>query len=364
MGSASPSLLSTDPEQTSAQWSIRHQGNALGHFSPLSPGLLSPPSAGPGSDASSIRSVSPSPSRPGFSDPSIPSPHPEGVLSSDADRLEEEPALRGRLPRRDKRHKDHHFSLDSGTRILFEGLSIEDRTPAEQSYTADTPYQHNNATHSSGSLPEMILWSGDGSSPLTEASFGHPLGSATSSSSYANYTGDAFLNTPGGVDERYSSRAGRSRSHSSATGTIDDGLQGHGGGRPGRRTHRRRPSPYPVAGPSTRSAEGSNSPSWSVDGESADSFSNRGRPFNAQAPFAMDPRQEPDVGGSSSSSTSWNADQYSQGDQGHAPGYRALVASPATRRAANRRRKDPSKPGDHVCPHCQQDFTAAHNLRC
>ncbi|KAF8176710.1 hypothetical protein K438DRAFT_1846631 [Mycena galopus ATCC 62051] len=380
IGSASPSLLSTDPGQTSAQWSIRHQGNALGHFSPPSPnpGLLSPPSAGPGSDASSIRSVSPSPSRPGFSDLSIPSPHSEGVLSSDADRSPDprnhglqsdlhppypldEPAFRGRLTRRNGQHKDHTFSLDSGTRILFEGLSIEDGTSAEQShYTAGTsPYHHNSATHSSGSLPEMIVWNGDGSSPPTEGPFGQSLGSPTSSSSYANYF--AFLNAPRGVDTGHSSRAGRSRSHSSAPRTVDaDALHGHSSGD---RARRRRLSPYPVAGPSTRQAEGSNAPRWSADDEPTDSFSNRGRPFNAQGPFAMDLRQAPDAGGPSNSSVSWNADQSSQGDQGHAPGYRASVASAATVRAAHSRRKNKTKPGDYVCPHCQRDFTAAHNLR-
>ncbi|KAJ7852065.1 hypothetical protein B0H14DRAFT_2760548 [Mycena olivaceomarginata] len=70
--------------------------------------------------------------------------------------------------------------------------------------------------------------------------------------------------------------------------------------------------------------------------------------------------------GSASSSSSRNIGQFSQEEQQKAqsaPGYRSVVASPATRRAANRRRKDPNKPGAHICQYCGSDFTARHNLK-
>jgi hypothetical protein len=95
--------------------------------------------------------------------------------------------------------------------------------------------------------------------------------------------------------------------------------------------------------------------------ESVDDFSDQSLEPNAQALFTMSL-----TGDFPSPSIQRNSpqDQYSQEGQGHVPGYRHLVATDTSRRAANARRRDPTKRGAHICPYCGNDFTALHNLNC
>ncbi|KAJ7357979.1 hypothetical protein DFH08DRAFT_437650 [Mycena albidolilacea] len=346
-----------------AQWAIRDSAQRLSPLSP-SPGLLSPWSTGPTSDASSIGSVSPSPSRPGFPSPSLlsdyasiasragrsPNPSRHRLQVDDQYVLREEPPIRGRLARRGKPRRSRNPSVTSSVGVPFEYLSIQDAPSAEGSRHSgyDTsPYPHS-PTQSSSFQP----WNGDWSTLMPQGADDYPSGSASGSirslSSLSQAFESDFLNVPG-----HSSDAGHSRSHSRAPDVDADvedlaGLHGHGNsGRMTTRAHRRRHSPYPVAGPSTSPGGGGGATGW--DGYTND--------FTDLSRLGADPSSP-----SASSLSSWNAGQSSQEDQG-AQAYRPVVATPATRRASNRRRKDQDKPGAHVCEYCGNDFTALHNLK-
>ncbi|KAF7374395.1 hypothetical protein MSAN_00323500 [Mycena sanguinolenta] len=374
---SSPSLLSPDPGQTNAEWSIRHESNASGPptLSP-NPGLLSPWTAGPGSDASSIRSSSSSPSRSHFFDPSFLFPDSEFDPSSwsggspdpprhdlqtdlhdQSSSLDEEPTIRGRLVQRRERRKSRHLSsIGSVARVLFEDLSLVDRPSADRSHYNDPTAQYHpqSATHSIGAA----------SSSPTEAFYGHRHGSAISPASSLSNLEGSFVNLPGGLKPP-SFDAGRSRSRSKDPVPVDAVSHGDRADKSAARESRRRhASPYPAAGPSM-SQVGGNRTEWSLENPSSEltyDFAARGLdPSDAQALFTTNPSPAVDAAGSSSSSFSWNAGQPSQEGDGDAV-YRPSVATPATRRASNRRRKDPSKRGAHICYLCGADFTALHNL--
>ncbi|KAJ7249212.1 hypothetical protein B0H12DRAFT_701255 [Mycena haematopus] len=381
--SVSPSLLPPGPGQNNARWSIRHECNASGQtslipFSP-NPGLLSPWSAGPGSDASPMGSLSSSSSRSRLFSPSLIPPSPEFVslsytggspdppnldLQSDLHSQsspEEEPASRGRLVRRGERQKSRHLSsIGSTARILFEDLTLEDGSSAERSHYNDptSPFHPTSTTQNFNSLLEFS-WFG----PI-EGPYGHTHSSATGSPSFSSNLEGSFLNLPEGHETR-SSDAGRSRSHSKAPGDTDVFRRDRGDKLATRGHRRREASPYPVAGPSTNRAEGSNPTEWTSGGDSIYDFSNHfPQSFDPQARFATNPSSGVAADGPSSSSFLWDAGQSSQEEGGHDSAYRPSVATAATRRASNRRRKDPSKPGAHICQYCGDDFTALHNLNC
>ncbi|KAJ6512726.1 hypothetical protein C8R45DRAFT_325863 [Mycena sanguinolenta] len=365
-GSVSPSLLSPDLGQANAGWSIRHEGNAWGQLalSPT-PGLLSPWRAGPGSDASSIRSLSSSPSRSHFFGPSCefvsssysggsPDP-PDRDLQHDprsqSSPLDEEPAIRGRLVQRSERRKSRHLSsIGSVARVLFEDLSLADGPSAERSHYSDptSPYHPQSATYSLGAT----------SSSPTEAFYGYMHGAATGSASSPSNLAEG-LRVP-------SFDVGRSRSHSKGPDLVDSTVHGDRADRSAGRGHRRRQaSPYPSAGPLMNQA-GGNPTEWTpenLNGELTYDFFTRGlHPSDAQALFTTNPTPAADDAGPSSSSFSWDAGQSSQEGDHDPPAYRPSVATPATRRASNRRRKDPLKRGAHICHLCGADFTALHNL--
>lgn len=352
------------PGPGNTQWAIRDSAQELSPLS-SSPGLLSPWSTAPTSDASSIGSVSPSPSRPGFSSPFLLSDHESIALRAgrspnpsrhhlqidDQYVLGEEPPIRGRLARRGKPRRSRNPSVTSSVGVPFEYLSIQDAHSAEGSHHSgyDTsPYPRSPAQSSS-----FQPWNGDWSTLMPQGADDYPSGSASGSIRSLSSLSQAFepdvLNVPG-----HSSDAGHSRSHSRAPDVDADiehlaGLRGHGNsGRMTTRAHRRRHSPYPVAGPSTSLGEGGGATRW--DGYTNDCMD--------PSRLGADPSSP-----SASSLSSWNAGQSSQEDPG-AQAYRAVVATPATRRASNRRRKNPDNPGAHVCEYCGNDFTALHNLKC
>ncbi|KAF7336991.1 hypothetical protein MVEN_02135600 [Mycena venus] len=345
-----------------------------------SPGLLSP-RLGPGSDASSVRSsVSPSLGHSRFVDPALLSPNPESVplryaggspdppdrdfridTHNERHAIGEGATLRGRLARRGEQHKPPDLPIESSGRVLsFERLSIQDETSTEQSYGV-SPYYPYSAPHDS--QPEFRLRADELS--LTSNS------STDGSSIYPCSTPASF--GPSGVGnfhdgfEGSSSDAGSSRSHShshlpvfdpdhlAVSHNSDDRRQ------VARAYRRRQLSPYPAAGPSTGQEEGGNTAYWtagSPGGASTDAFPDHGlHLLNTQDLHTLSPTAA-DADGSSGG----NTDQSSQRDSGHASGYRHSVATDATRRAANARRKDPTKIGAHICPYCGNDFTALHNL--
>ncbi|KAJ7301628.1 hypothetical protein DFH08DRAFT_945987 [Mycena albidolilacea] len=263
------------------QWAIRDSAQRLSP--PPSPELLSP---WPTSDASSIGSVPPSPSRSGFPSPSLLSAQESSAFragrspnlsrhrlqNDDPYGLREEPTIRGRLARRDKPHGSRNPSVSSSVGVIFEHLSIEDDTSAAGSrYSGDyASLDPHSSAQSSSSQPEFS-WTGEGSAS----------GSIRSLSSLSQAFESDVLNLPG-----HSSDAGHSRSHSKAPGVEADvehlaGLHGHGNsGRMTTRAHRRRHSPYPIAGPSTSLGEGGEATGW--DGYTSDfmdfsRLSNRGR---------------------------------------------------------------------------------------
>ncbi|KAJ7845267.1 hypothetical protein B0H14DRAFT_978921 [Mycena olivaceomarginata] len=313
------------PGPGNTQWAIRDSAQQLSPLS-SSPGLLSP---WPTSDASSIGSVSPSPSRSGF--PSFLSAHESSAFragrslnlsrhrlqNDDPYGLREEPTIRGRLARRDKPHGSRNPSVSSSVGVTFEHLSIEDDTSAAGSrYSGDyASLDPHSPAQSSSSQPEFS-WTGEGSTLMPRGAYGHSPGSSAGSirslsslsSNYQAFESDV-LNLPG-----HSSDAGHSRSHSRAPDVDANvehlaGLHGHGDrGRLATRAHRRRHSPYPVAGPSTSLGEGGGATGW--DGYTNDCMD--------LSRLGADPSSP-----SASSLSSWNAGQSSQEDPG-AQAYRAV----------------------------------------
>ncbi|KAJ6512759.1 hypothetical protein C8R45DRAFT_812833 [Mycena sanguinolenta] len=138
-----------------ALWSIHDRSNPLRSpaLSPLSfnPGLLSPSRAGPWSDVSSIPSLSSSTSFPRF----------VGSLHSWSYSLDEESSIRGRLVQRGERHNPRNSSsVGSLARVLFEDLSLEDASSADQTIS---PHRLQNTTESFSAAPPSVA--GSSSSP-------------------------------------------------------------------------------------------------------------------------------------------------------------------------------------------------------
>ncbi|KAJ7888832.1 hypothetical protein B0H13DRAFT_2041903 [Mycena leptocephala] len=375
------------PSVGSPPITVPHPQQAHLRACPVGRGMIFTPASprhakhGPGSDTSSARSVSPSPSRSGFISPSLLSPDPDGVPSRWAGGAGHETTLRGRLTRRGDRPKLrqlHSIGLSARTLFKLEGLSIEDETPAEQSYSnydsnsGVSPYD---TSQSSGYLPHLSSPGGglsvhdDWGSPYLRLPGSSNDSIRSSSSLSSNYDSLEFSNYFREGFEGSSSDAGRSRSHSHVPGfDADYPSFSHGDAE-----RRRLASPYlgPIAGPSTGQAEG-----WNLEdigppgGESAGSFLNHGtelmdmNPPTSHSNSSNETERPAHIQDSTGLADDFFApDHFALDEPAEEKRFRPVVATVAGRRASAARRKDKNNPGAFVCDICNADFTAKHNLR-
>ncbi|KAJ7158404.1 hypothetical protein C8R46DRAFT_391767 [Mycena filopes] len=354
-------------EQSHVQWGTAYpqdEGEGSAHL--LSPSPQSPPFywRSRGSDTSSIRSASPSPSGYGFPSPFLssnpdsfptifdggsPDPRHHGFehhSEYDLDFLDGQLESRGRLGRRAKPPLLHLPPSDD--LIKFQELTIGD--PPEHSYVDPRIVSNHSeyapeASSSHGQYYDenfLVPYALGGDPSLHSASDTSSNRSSSLSSGYNEYN-------PFASSDDDSSNAGRSRSNSHASQYLSPG-----GRTRTRAQHRRRRSVSPYDASSRPSASAANqadawSPEVAAEHLSVPSLS------MVHGEYHYTPSPSHGAPGPSASS---HSRQHSDGAVVLRP-----VATEATVRASRERRKNPTEVGKFVCPECGNDFTAKHNLK-
>ncbi|KAK6984227.1 hypothetical protein R3P38DRAFT_3375232 [Favolaschia claudopus] len=300
-------------------------------------------------DRSPLTRISGSPASPvvprGSSDPSLPP-------------KDEFEVFRGRSDSRSKRRRSRPpSSIGSVTRRLSEKLSIVDQ-PA---YSFDGPYS--GAGNSSKLLEShfgedaLLPFSQNDYAPV----YPFPPSLPSSVPDASIFSSSNLLPSPRVVPP---GQAGDWNAPSSVLLGADHFPIPHGDGATrrwaGRADRQQQLHPYaaPPAGPSSHGEESGGMTSMEALASPSDNLFST-LPSAAHYPYTMNPNW---AMGTSDYSSPRNVTSQSN-QAGSAPGYRRSVATSATRRAAKRRRKDPSKLGAHICEYCGDDFTAAHNLK-
>ncbi|KAJ7755502.1 hypothetical protein B0H16DRAFT_716205 [Mycena metata] len=360
----------TEPqsEQSHVEWGTAYsQGEGEDFSQLLSPFPQSPSSSwrsGAGSDVSSIRSASPSPSGYGLSSPHLHSPNPDSFPSRfgggspdpphygfhlnsgfEPHSPDESPAFRGRLERRGGQHKLPSLQVPGsplGDLIKFEDLSLgstEQYYPDYDLFTDQSTYSAEaSGSHSAGLSPPLPFQSYD-HDPFLHLSDAASIRSTSSLSS--NY--NPFPHPDDG-----SSTAGRSRSDSHASHNGDNRRQT-------RAQRRRDHSPYPVVESSTSPPDATYWPEGFVHLIAAEYLSAHNLPDSAD--FVAPSTSSSVADGASSTSAS------RRDPSAHDASLYRSVATDATVIASKNRRREPTKRGKFICHLCGNDFTAKHNLK-
>ncbi|KAK7006150.1 hypothetical protein R3P38DRAFT_1701661 [Favolaschia claudopus] len=340
-----------------------------------SPGLLSPWS-GFVSGASSPRSTPGSPNHPELYNTSLLSPNPDrspltrtggspgspvvprGAFDPSLPTEEESEGFRGRSSSRNRRTRSRPLSsIGSVARHLSEKLSIVDQ-PA---YSFDDPYSGlgDGFQLFESQLGEdaLLPLSQDGYVPLYPFPPSLPSSVPNTSISGAQNLFPSPRDLPPGQADDWNAPSPELLGAGHFPISQGDGRSRRQAGRADRQ-HQVHPYAAPFAGPSGHGEE-SGGMTWMGALASPSDNLFLTLPSAADHPCTMNPNWA--LGTSDSSSPRNVTSQSNQA--GSAPGYRRSVATSATRRAAKRRRKDPSKLGAHICEYCGDDFTAAHNLK-